>query len=121
MLLFFRCGGKPKAGKGYYVEPTVFTDVKDSMKISREEIFGPVQCISKWSKMDEVGYDRSLVVWKGFEFGWLGPVQCILEVEQGAPGCACRGLQDARLYEIRLSLLMIRVPGCCCDHISNLA
>ncbi|WIA40484.1 hypothetical protein OEZ86_013838 [Tetradesmus obliquus] len=24
------------------------------MKISREEIFGPVQCISKWSKMDEV-------------------------------------------------------------------
>jgi hypothetical protein len=32
----------------------VFTEVKDSMKISREEIFGPVQCISKWSKMDEV-------------------------------------------------------------------
>jgi acyl-CoA reductase-like NAD-dependent aldehyde dehydrogenase len=50
-----RCGGKAKSGKGYYVEPTVFTDVKDSMKISREEIFGPVQCISKWSKMDEVG------------------------------------------------------------------
>lgn len=49
-----QCGGKARAGKGYYVEPTVFTDVKDSMKISREEIFGPVQCISKWSKMDEV-------------------------------------------------------------------
>jgi acyl-CoA reductase-like NAD-dependent aldehyde dehydrogenase len=34
----------------------VFTDVKDSMKISREEIFGPVQCISKWSSTDEVGF-----------------------------------------------------------------
>lgn len=32
----------------------MFSDVKDSMKISREEIFGPVQCISKWSTMDEV-------------------------------------------------------------------
>lgn len=50
-----RCGGKGKGKKGYFVEPTVFTNVKDSMKISREEIFGPVQCISKWSKMDEVG------------------------------------------------------------------
>jgi acyl-CoA reductase-like NAD-dependent aldehyde dehydrogenase len=55
LLSTFRCGGKPRGGKGYYVEPTVFTEVKDSMKISREEIFGPVQCISKWSKMDEVG------------------------------------------------------------------
>jgi hypothetical protein len=49
-----RCGGKRKGDKGYYVEPTVFTDVKDHMKISREEIFGPVQCISKWSSMEEV-------------------------------------------------------------------
>jgi len=32
----------------------VFSDVKDSMKIAREEIFGPVQCIMKWSKVDEV-------------------------------------------------------------------
>lgn len=48
------CGGKPRGQKGYFVEPTVFSNVKDSMKISREEIFGPVQCISKWSSMDEV-------------------------------------------------------------------
>lgn len=34
---FRRCGGRPSGGKGYYVEPTVFTDVKDAMKISREE------------------------------------------------------------------------------------
>eukprot|EP00775_Hariotina_reticulata_P006904 gene6904-7120_t len=49
-----QCGGKRKGDKGYYVEPTVFTDVQDHMKISREEIFGPVQCISKWSSAEEV-------------------------------------------------------------------
>lgn len=46
-------GGRTGDGKGYYIEPTVFTDVKDSMKISREEIFGPVQCISSFKSLDE--------------------------------------------------------------------
>ncbi len=36
-------GGRPKnLGKGYYIEPTVFTDVDSDMKIAQEEIFGPV-------------------------------------------------------------------------------
>ncbi|KAK1633776.1 aldehyde dehydrogenase [Colletotrichum phormii] len=35
--------------KGYYVAPTVFTDVKSNMKIWREEIFGPVVVIQKFS------------------------------------------------------------------------
>ncbi len=42
-------GAKAKVGgeagnqeRGYFVKPTVFTDVKNSMKIAREEIFGPV-------------------------------------------------------------------------------
>ncbi len=36
-------GGRPKGfDKGYYFEPTVFTDVKPEMKIAQEEIFGPV-------------------------------------------------------------------------------
>ncbi len=30
--------------KGYFVAPTVFTDVRPDMKILREEIFGPVVC-----------------------------------------------------------------------------
>lgn len=45
-------GGKPYTGvngKGLFVEPTVFTDVKDSMKVYREEIFGPVVVISSFS------------------------------------------------------------------------
>ncbi|KAI5305486.1 hypothetical protein KEM55_008968, partial [Ascosphaera atra] len=34
---------------GYYVEPTVFTDVTSDMKVYREEIFGPVVVIRKFS------------------------------------------------------------------------
>lgn len=40
--------------KGYFVEPTVFADVTDTMRICREEIFGPVQCILKWSSVEDV-------------------------------------------------------------------
>ncbi|CAN7735319.1 Aldehyde dehydrogenase, thermostable [compost metagenome] len=43
------CGGARLAGgdfdKGYYVAPTVFTDVTQQMRIAREEIFGPVIAI----------------------------------------------------------------------------
>jgi aldehyde dehydrogenase (NAD+) len=35
--------GRPKGlAKGYYVKPTVFSDVRNDMSIAREEIFGPV-------------------------------------------------------------------------------
>lgn len=47
-------GGARHGSKGYFVEPTVFADVKDSMTISREEIFGPVQCITKFDSLAEV-------------------------------------------------------------------
>ena len=36
-------GGRPShLEKGYFVEPTLFADVDNSMSIAREEIFGPV-------------------------------------------------------------------------------
>lgn len=37
-------GGKP-AGKGFFVEPTLFVDVEPGMRIAQEEIFGPVCCV----------------------------------------------------------------------------
>ena len=40
--------------KGFYVPPTVFIDVKDSMRIAREEIFGPVICAMPFDTADEV-------------------------------------------------------------------
>ena len=38
-------GGGVRTGKGYFVDPTIFTDVRNSMKIAREEIFGPVAAV----------------------------------------------------------------------------
>lgn len=51
-------GGKsPKLqgfDNGYFIEPTIFTDVKDNMTIAREEIFGPVMSIFDFTDEDEV-------------------------------------------------------------------
>ncbi|KAH9628703.1 hypothetical protein HF086_003657 [Spodoptera exigua] len=51
-----RCvaGGDRQGKVGYFVQPTVFADVKDDMKIAREEIFGPVQSILKFETFEEV-------------------------------------------------------------------
>lgn len=47
-------GGKRHGTKGWFVEPTVFADVKDDMTIAKEEIFGPVMSILKFKDVDEV-------------------------------------------------------------------
>lgn len=46
--------GKPEGlEKGYYVKPTVFTNVKNDMVIAQEEIFGPVMSILTYDDLDE--------------------------------------------------------------------
>ncbi|KAK7018825.1 Aldehyde dehydrogenase X, mitochondrial [Halocaridina rubra] len=47
------CGGSRHGNKGYYVQPTVFSNVTDNMTIAMEEIFGPVQIILKFKTLDE--------------------------------------------------------------------
>lgn len=47
-------GGAKAGAEGYFVEPTIFTDVKADMKIVREEIFGPVAVIVKFKTEEEV-------------------------------------------------------------------
>ena len=47
------CGGSRHGEKGYFIQPTVFSNVQDDMRIAREEIFGPVQSIFKFKTMDE--------------------------------------------------------------------
>ena len=50
------CGGKRPAGfnKGYFYEPTVFDNVKDSFTIMRQEPFGPLVPITTFKDYDEV-------------------------------------------------------------------
>src|SRR5438309_801911 len=40
--------------KGFFIEPTIFGDVKNEMKIAREEIFGPVLSVLTFDDVDEV-------------------------------------------------------------------
>ena len=47
-------GGKRADREGFFVEPTVFTDVRDDMTIAREEIFGPVLSVFDFDDEDEV-------------------------------------------------------------------
>ena len=47
-------GGAKKDGDGYFIQPTVFADVQDHMRIAKEEIFGPVMQIIKFKTLDEV-------------------------------------------------------------------
>lgn len=50
-------GGNPHKnvgdGKGFFIEPTVFTGVKDSMKIYREEVFGPFVVVASFETEEE--------------------------------------------------------------------
>jgi phenylacetaldehyde dehydrogenase len=45
-------GGKRHGDRGYFVQPTVLTNTKPSMKVVREEIFGPVVCAESFSDAD---------------------------------------------------------------------
>ncbi|MCO4275148.1 aldehyde dehydrogenase family protein [Pseudarthrobacter sp. HLT3-5] len=58
---------------GYFVEPTVFADVTPDMRISREEIFGPVICILKY---DDAGgsVEEAVALANNTEFGLGGLV-----------------------------------------------
>ncbi|KAI4350740.1 hypothetical protein L6164_005162 [Bauhinia variegata] len=47
-------GGQRIGSKGYYMRPTVFSNVEDDMLIAKDEIFGPVQSILKFKDLEEV-------------------------------------------------------------------
>lgn len=47
-------GGARHGDKGYFIQPTIFADVRQDMKIMQEEIFGPVCAIAKFKDVEEV-------------------------------------------------------------------
>ena len=47
-------GGERYGNKGYFIKPTIFTDVTEDMKIMNEEIFGPVCAITMFETEEEV-------------------------------------------------------------------
>jgi betaine-aldehyde dehydrogenase len=68
------CGGKqpstPGLADGFFIEPTVFADVNQSMTIAREEIFGPVVAVIPWEDearmvddVNSVDYGLTCSIW----------------------------------------------------------
>jgi len=47
-------GGDRFGDKGFFINPTIFTDVRDDMAIARDEIFGPVLSVIRFRDIDEV-------------------------------------------------------------------
>lgn len=51
------CGGKRATGgvlgKGFFYEPTIFADVRPSMRIAQDEIFGPVTCVMTYKDLED--------------------------------------------------------------------
>jgi aldehyde dehydrogenase (NAD+) len=63
-------GGRPKdLPKGWFVEPTVFADVHNRMKIAREEIFGPVVSVIPYD-----GEDEAVKIANDSDYGLCGTV-----------------------------------------------
>ncbi len=68
-------GGDAPSGPGYFVNPTVFVDARPDMRIVREEIFGPVLSVMRFSDQDSLAdlarmandsvYGLSAYVWTG--------------------------------------------------------
>ncbi len=47
-------GGRRIDRAGYFVEPTIFDQVRDDMRVAKEEIFGPVLCAMKFTDTDDI-------------------------------------------------------------------
>ncbi len=60
-------GGKRGEGNGYYIQPTVFADVKRDARIMQEEIFGPVLALSP-----AADYREAIDIYNDTEFGLTG-------------------------------------------------
>ncbi|KAL2822443.1 aldehyde dehydrogenase domain-containing protein [Aspergillus granulosus] len=46
--------GIPEIEGGYFIEPTIFTNVRPEMRIAMEEVFGPVMSVFKWTEEDDL-------------------------------------------------------------------
>jgi acyl-CoA reductase-like NAD-dependent aldehyde dehydrogenase len=89
-------GGRPSGPefeRGYWVAPTLFADVDSTMRIGREEIFGPVMTVHRWSTAEEM-----IELANGTEYGLTAAV-------------FTRDLKDALTTVRRLKAGVVHVNG----------
>lgn len=91
-----RLGGE--LSQGYFIEPTVFSQVDNNMRIAREEIFGPVACVIAFDTVDE-----ALQMANDTDYGlggavWTRNVSTMLQamhgIKAGKMWVNCYGLAD---------------------------
>ena len=73
------CGGTGRPDgleKGFFVKPTVFTNVNNNMTIAREEIFGPVICLIPYSDVEQ-----AIEIANDSEYGLSSMISCSDEVK----------------------------------------
>ena len=76
-------GHKPEGElyeQGFYLQPTVFADVTMDMRIAREEIFGPVLSVLRWSDKDEVIRQANALKYGLTGAVWTKDIQTAFEV-----------------------------------------
>ncbi len=56
-------GGERYGGEGYFVQPTILTDVRPEMKVVREEIFGPVVTAQPFKALDQLSVEANNTVY----------------------------------------------------------
>ncbi len=64
-----RRSSDPRLAAGFFIEPTVFADVTDDMRIAREEIFGPVVSVLRWRDEEDM-----LARVNALEYGLTGSI-----------------------------------------------
>jgi aldehyde dehydrogenase (NAD+) len=92
-------GGARVGTRGYFVEPTIFDNVRDEMAIARDEIFGPVVSVLPFKEMDEM-VDRANSTFYGLAAGiWTKNIdkahQFARRVKAGTVWVNCYHVVDA--------------------------
>jgi aldehyde dehydrogenase (NAD+) len=94
------CGGNRIGNRGYFIQPSVFADVRDDMRIAEEEIFGPVMSVLSFKSLDEViaranrtKYGLAAAVWTRDIKKALAVANC---VRAGTAWVNCYNVLDTR-------------------------
>ncbi|CAI6053737.1 L-glutamate gamma-semialdehyde dehydrogenase [Cohnella sp. JJ-181] len=83
-------GGKPAAGNGYFIEPTVIADVSPKARIMQEEIFGPVLGVTRAKDWQE-----AIEIYNDTEYGLTGS---FFSSDQGRIAHALESMHCGNLY-----------------------